>query len=92
MSEVVHNADGLCSAERRFGGPDGRRSGRCRHQGLTGGNEAGRAELSRRWLTFMDAVDAARIGDCWPVKVCSPPTGHLSKKPDPSSDRRATEA
>ena len=43
-------------------------------------------------LTFMDAVDAARIGDCWPVKVCSPPTGHLSKKPDPSSDRRATEA
>jgi hypothetical protein len=43
-------------------------------------------------LTFMDAVDAARIGDCWPVKVCSPPTGHLSKKPDPSFDRRATEA
>jgi len=47
-------------------------------------------ELSfhRRWLTLMDAVDAARIGDCWPVKACSPPTGHLSKKPD----RRATEA
>jgi hypothetical protein len=43
---VVHNADGLCSAERRFGGPDGRRPGGCRHQGLTGGNEAGRAELS----------------------------------------------
>ena len=36
-------------------------------QGLTGGNED---ELSfhRRWLTLTDAVDAARIGDCWSVK------------------------
>jgi hypothetical protein len=51
-------------------------------------------ELSfhRRRLTLMDAVDAARIGDSWPVKTRSPSTGHLSKKPDPSSDRRATEA
>jgi hypothetical protein len=39
-------------------------------------------ELSfhRRWLTLMDAINAARIGDRWPVKACSPPTGHLSKK------------